>query len=195
MKKLILLLSVITFALMGCGDEQSAEYRSNLQSLADDMLENAAEAENVLNQYAAVWSHSIQSSAAIPVSEMVSVTGMDEDAVMDSFQINSAGNIPNDFSMNVNSMALHFESTGKLQEIEQSAEEISKQINELNNPPEEYEKAYDELLDMYTYTEEYTEMAISPSGSLQEFNDKRSQLSSDILSQHKRIEALLPADE
>ena len=64
----------------------------------------------------------------------------------------------------------------------------------MNNPPKGYEKVYDELLDMYTFSEEYLEMALNPSGSLQSFNEDKNRLSSDILSQHKRVEATMPND-
>lgn len=185
----ILLFSVV---LAGCNSGAAAEYGSDIQSVADQMLDNAAEAEEILNQYAVVWEHTIKSGGAIPVEEMTALTGFDQDLIMEHFEINAAGNIPDDFSININSLNAYYNDSGDLESIEETSEDIKNKINELNGPPEEFAKAYDELLDMYTYTAEYIEMALSPDGSLQSFNEKVNQLSSDIASKYKRIEAVMP---
>jgi len=54
---------------------------------------------------------------------------------------------------------------------------------------------YDETLDMYSHTEELIEMALNPSGTLQAFIENKSQLSSDITSKNKIIEAIMPSKE
>lgn len=195
LKKLIffLILMVSSLTLAGCGDN-SAEYKSDLQDVGDEMLKNSAAVEGVLEQYSAVWRFSIESGSAIGVGEMMIQTGFDEETVREYFELNSAGNVPGDFSTNINSMNLYFEDTGKLDEIKSASDNIENKVSELNNPPSDYEKAYDEILDMYTYSEEYIEMALNPTGSLQSFNEERNRLSSDILSQHKRIEAVMPSE-
>ncbi|MCR6116613.1 hypothetical protein HXA31_19995 [Salipaludibacillus agaradhaerens] len=193
MKKILFvsLLLISLFTLIGC-NSQAAEYKSDIQSVADKMLDNASEAEIILDKYSSVWDYSIKSSAAIPVEEMVQVTGFDPSDIENHFVINAAGNIPDDFSTNIYSVNSYYEESGALGEIENEANEIKEKVNELNNPPKDFEKVYDELLDMFTYTEEYIEMALDPSGSLQSFNEEKNQLSSDIASKHKRIEAVMP---
>ena len=181
--------------LAGCNSEETTSYRSDLQSVADKMLENGATVETLLYQYSKVWSYSIESKGAIPVQEMMALTGFSEDTVRDHFEINGAGNITDDFSTNIHSLNLYYVSIGSLEEIEEASKDIKSKITELNEPPEGYEKVYGEILDMYTYSEEYIEMALNPNGSLQSFNQNKNQLSSDILSKHKRIEATMPSDE
>lgn len=190
----VLFLSFILVTLVGCGNN-SAEYQSDLNGVADKILENSADIEEILNAYSSIWSYSIESKGAIPVDSMMAKTGLDKDTVEKHFVINNAGNIPDDFSTNIHSLNLYYTETGALGEIEQVSDEIKEKINGLNNPSDEYEKAYDEVLDMYTYSEEYIEMALNPSGSLQSFNEAKNQLSSDILSQHKRIEAIMPSED
>lgn len=189
MKKILIVLLSALF-LVACGNAE--EYGEELQSTADELLDNAAEVEEMLNQYSNVWSYSIKSRGAIPVSDMATQTGLEEDVITEYFQVNQIGNIPDDFTLNILSLNLYFESTGRLEEIEQSSAEMKNKINELNDPPSGYEKAYDELLDLFTYTEEYIEMALNPSGSLQSFDGAKGELSSDILSKHKRVEATMP---
>ena len=197
MKKLLyaFLLFFSLIVLTGCNDETTAEYRTDLQSVADDLLANAAEAEDVLNQYAHIWKFSIESGTAIGVKDMANEIGLDEEVIREHFQLNSIGNVPGDFSINVNSLKGYFQSIGILDEIEQTSEDIKKKINELNNPPKGYEEVYDEVLDMYILVEEYTELALNPTGSLQSFNDTRGQLSNEILSKYKRIEVIMPSEE
>lgn len=197
MKKVltVLFLSVVLFALTGCGGKKTAEYKNDLQSVADKMLDNSAKAEEILNQYSTVWDHSIKSRSAIPIEEMSAVTGFEQDVIKEHFEINNAGNIPNDFSTNIHSLNSYYEGTGQLKEIKNASDDIKSKISELNDPPEDYKKVYDEVLDMYNLSEEYIEMALNPSGSLQSFNEDKKRLSSDILSKYKRIEVIMPSED
>lgn len=193
MKKLIPTLFLLIFILLtGCSGKNTTEYKSEVQNVADKILENSAEVEKILDQYSSVWDFSIKSNGAILVEEMAVKTGLDLATVKKYFTINAAGNIPNDFSLNVFALKSYFEDSGELNKLKETADEIKETISKLNDPPKGFEKVYDELLDMYTYAEEFLEMALNPSGSLKEFNENKNQLSSDILSQYKRVEATMP---
>lgn len=184
---------LIFILLTGCSGKNTTEYKSEVQNVADKILENSAEVEKILDQYSSVWDFSIKSNGAILVEEMAVKTGLDLATVKKYFTINAAGNIPNDFSLNVFALKSYFEDSGELNKLKETAEEIKEKINELNNPPEEFEKVYDELLDLFTHAEELLEMAIDPSGSYNDFTAKRNQLSSDITSQYKRVEVTMPS--
>lgn len=129
----------------------------------------------------------IESGTAIGVGKMAIKTGLDEEVIRDYFEINSIGNVSGEFSSNVNSLKSYYRAIGKLEEIEEISKEIKNKINELNDPPKGYEKVYDEVLDMFIYSEEYIEMALNPSGSLQSFNEDKNRLTSEIVSKFKRI--------
>jgi len=191
----VLLLSVSLIALVGCGNKKSAEYRADLQDVASKLLDNSAKTEEILDQYATVWSYSIKSKGAIPVQEMSTLTGFEQDVIEEYFEINTAGNIPEDFSTNIHSLNTYYEGTGQLEEIKNTSDDIKNKITELNEPPTEYEKVYDEVLDMYNLSEEYIEMALNPNGSLQSFNEDKNQLSNDIVSKYKRIEVIMPSED
>lgn len=194
MKKVLLPMSLLIFILVGC-NSQGAQYGEDLQTVADEMLDNATKTEAILDQYAAVWDHSIKSKGAIPVAEMTALTGFAQDDVEEYFEINTAGNIPEDFSTNIHSLNAYYEDSGELEDIRNAADSIKSKMAELNDPPDEFEKAYDEVLNMYNYTEEYIEMALNPSGSLQSFNENKNQLASDIISVYKRIEVIMPSED
>lgn len=192
-KYLIFLVLVLVVAGSGCGVNKK-EYKNEIIDIKDKMIENASEAEEILNQYATVWSRSIENRGAFLVSEIVAITGLEEYELKKYFNLTEIGTIMNDFSSNVHSMKYYYEDIGKLEEIEMNSKEVKERINNLESPPKEFKEAYDELIDMYEYTEQYIDLALNPSGSLQEFNNKRSQLTDDIIGKHKRIEVLLPSE-
>src|SRR5699024_2541321 len=142
-----------------------------------------------LNTYSKVWEYSIEARAAIDPENMAYKSGLDQDIVEEYFKINSAGNIPNDFSTNVHSVKSYYKEN-KIGHAEKSLDEIKEKINELNDTPDNYEKVYNEVLDMYTYLGDYLDMALEPSGNIGEFNNKKEELLSDIKNKYKRVEAI-----
>ena len=194
MKK-ILVLVLLMLLLTGCSSKDAKEYGENLKTIADEILENSADAEELLNGYSKIWSFSIESGSAISVENVSAEMALDEDVIRGYFELNSIGNVPGDFSSNVNSLNSYYRASGKLDKVEKLSTEIKNKISDLNNPPSDYEKAFDEVLDMYAYSQEYTEMALNPTGSLQSFNENKSKLSSDILEKYRKIEALTPDEK
>lgn len=188
MKKAFILLLVIVFMLTGCGG--NPHYEEDLKDTAGTILDSAAAVEEIANEYANIWSFSIQSGTAIEVKDMSEATGLGEDDIREHFQLNAAGNVPGDFSTNVGSLRSYFEGTGKLDEVKKSSDEIKEKMSKLKDPPSKFEKAYDEMLDMYAYYKEYASMVIGPDGSLQSFNENREKLSNEIASCYNKIKAL-----
>src|SRR5699024_10500628 len=161
-KRLVIVLFIcFCIVLTGCSGNKK-DYAEDLQTVTSVILGNSAEVEDILNQYAKVWRFTIKSRVAIEVSNMMSQSGLDKEHMEKHITVNTLGNIPDDFSMNIDSMSSYFEDTGILDEIRDTAKEVKEEVSKLNNPPTEYEKAYDELLDLYTYSEEYTSMALKP---------------------------------
>lgn len=194
MKK-ILVLVLLMLLLTGCSSKDTKEYGKDLKTIADEILENSADAEELLNGYSKIWSFSIESGSAISVENVSAEMALDEEVIRGYFELNSIGNVSGDFSSNVNSLNSYYRASGKLDKVEKLSTEIKNKISDLSNPPSDYEKAFDEVLDMYAYSQEYTEMALNPTGSLQSFNENKSKLSSDILEKYRKIEALTPDEK
>lgn len=191
MKKKIVAILALMFVLVGCG-VSAEEYGNELQGVAEEILDNSAEVEDILGNYSEVWSYSIKSRGAIPVKVMAQVAGLDEEDIEAHFEVNSANNVPDDFSANVHSLVSYYEETGKIKEIEGKSDDIKEQISELNNPKDDFESAYNEVLDMYDLSKQYINLATDPSGSLQDFNTNKNELSDDILSKYNRLEVVMP---
>lgn len=189
--KLIMILIVTSLFLAACG----GSIEKDMNNVADDILENTTQVENILNKYFVVWEESVSSSGAIPISEMVEITGFNEVLVGEIFGINDFGNISSDFSDNIVALHSYYNGTGELEEIEEKSKKIKNKVTELNKPPKDYKDAYDVILDMYNSSTELTEMALNPQGFLEEFREKKPRLSNDISNKYKRLEVLIPKED
>lgn len=189
MKKALFLLICSVFLLTGCGGKK---YGEELQNVADDILDNSAEIEGLLNEYSRIWSFSIESGDFIEIEDMANEMGISEDDINEYFALSALGDVPGDFSTNIYSLNSYYKETGVLDEIEKTSDEIKNKMSDLKKPPKGYEDVYDEVLEMYDLSEKYLEMALNPSGSLQEFNGSKNELTDKILSKHKRIEVIMP---
>jgi uncharacterized protein YcfL len=190
MRKVALIILFI-FLLTACG-ANAKEYEANLQDVAEQMFNNAAEAERLLNQYSFIWQSSIEERTGIPVYSLIEGTDMTEAEIHEYFYLTSFDTVAGDFSSNINTLLVYFEDKGELSKLTELSEETKEKIQELTEPPKGYERAYEEVLDMFTFTEEYIEMALNPTGSLQTFNEEINNLSSEILSKYKRVDAVMP---
>ncbi len=187
--KRIFILIVTLIMLSGCGIN-AEEYEADLKDAADQMLEESEQVLSILDQYTSIWSFSIENRSAIGVNEVASFTGLSEDEVKEYFEINSMGNVTNDFSSNVHSVKGYFDD--QIDGLEKNAKNIKEKVSELKDTPKDYEKSYDELLDLYDLYEKNNEMMHSPSGTLQEFNKDKNELQNEIKSKHKRIDVVIP---
>lgn len=185
------ILLLFVFALSACGNKKE-DYKNELQSSVDKIIEASIKAESLVDNYAKVWDYTIKSKGAIPVASMAFTAGISEDDVKEYFPLNGANNINKDFSTNINALKSYYESNGVIAELEESIEEIKTLISELKNPTEEFKEVYSETLDLYNLSDEYIRMAINPSGSLQDYNADNKRLTTDLLNKKKRIDVVMP---
>lgn len=195
MKKVLFLLFVSLVILVGCESAKATEYRENAEDVTKKIRDNASLVETILDDYSFIWNFSIENRSPISVEAMTYATGLEEDTIREYFEINVAGNVPNDFTSNVNSLNSYYQSIGAIGDVEEAAKEIKSIITELSEPPKDYGKVYDDLLDLYNLSEEYTDMALNPSGSLQSFNEDKNRLATEIDSKYKRIEVIMPSED
>lgn len=100
----------------------------------------------------------------------------------------------NDFNIALTNFKEGLKDKGTLGDLEKKQDEIRDNMKLLQNPPKEYMESYIVLKETYgTYTK-MMEQALSPSGSLLEFNRKTNDLYSNFEEQMERLEITLPAD-
>jgi len=210
MKKILLILFAISIVLVGCGDKETKvasgneaeeqpkiNYGEELSGLVLEVVSNTSIAEEMTNVYAYLWSNTIEYNGWFPIREIANILGTDKDLLNDYF--GNDGTSPNyfrgDFNEAILQLGRYYVQHGKVDDLNEGSDKIESKIKELNNPPEEYEKVYDEIIELYTMEEEYVQMAISPSGSLISFNESRNTLSTNIVSKVKEIDVIMPSKE
>jgi len=106
----------------------------------------------------------------------------------------AAINLGRDFDNELAKLYKEAEDKGVIKDLTDDKKLIDIQMNELNNPPEKYQKLYDKLLELYG---EYTlahEFAVSPSGSLAIYNESINENYSEITRLNNEFKALVPQE-
>lgn len=182
---------LIITLLVACGPSKKA-YRANVEETVEQVIETSAKAETLVNQYASVWDYTIKARDPIQVGTMAVIAGITEEDVEAFFSLNTLNQVSDDFSSNIHALQAYYDDAGEIAMLENDLKSIKEQVSELKNPPKEYEEIYRELLDLYNLSDEFIHMAIDPSGSLQDYNASKNDLTNEIISIKKRIEVIMP---
>ncbi|MGP4060026.1 hypothetical protein [Halobacillus sp. H74] len=203
MKKVLLLFGL--FLLFGCGvvetqgakEEEGlteAEYGAKLEQISTDIINSGATAEEMLNTYSQLWSIAIERD--ITKDDLKTVLNISVNDMEEYFNYDFYDPLPvstkGDFDTVIIGTENFYNGTGKVEELQSGSSNIESDLKELNDPPEQFQKVYDETLELYGNYKEFVSLAESPTGSLLEFNKKFSELSTDILSSVDKIEVMMP---
>ena len=142
-------------------------YGVNLENTVETMLSGAADAESCGNLIIKVWNNSIFEEFD---SETDKYTYNDNDGTtfIRGDEIISPGFY--DFNTALSNLFSDEAFSSKIDEIAENQETVSTMMKELQNPPEEWENAYNDLQDFYEAYLKLTEMTINPTGNLQTFS-------------------------
>lgn len=205
MRKFLLLL-LITIMLIGCGTKASkskSDYIEDLQEVKSELINVNVKAEKMLHLYSKMWS--IRAKGELVTVDLVErETGVPASELSNYFEItigysdtieSTVDSITGEPSDVVRGLQKLYLDHGQFNELEVALSDVKTKVQSLNNPPDEYEKIFDKLLEMYSLTEEMAGLAMSPSGSLITFNQKINELSEDIVKLNNEIEVLLPSKD
>lgn len=168
-KKRILISILVLFAAIGTffgfqhyqavqEEKQLAEaieqYRTNLELVSIDMLTGAAIAESAGNLTKQVWSNCISKESSSATDKYVKPDGY----------------FLSDFNKALKNLFNDDDFKKKISSIEENQKTVASQMKELKNPPVGYEDAYAALKTFYNEYLAFTNLVISPSGSLTTFS-------------------------
>lgn len=207
--KKILLVSIIIFFLMSISagglyyyfgivkkQEAKENYDSNLRNVVLEMLETTVLAEKMIAGYSEIWSAAIDSNYGIYInvgtSLGVSYTNKKLGDEKDYYLNRSRGEYASDFNEAIDIVRKQFKEFGGMDDLIGKRRDIDKKMQSLNNPPKEYQIAYEIAFQMYGYFNEYVSLAESPNGSLRSFNDNANELSSQIIKKINEFKVRLP---
>lgn len=145
-----------------------AKYRKDLLEVADMMNQVYRDAEDITNEYSGVW----------------------HDAIFNDSGASVDGSNIKDFNLAVSMKRQELD--GRVGFMKDQFELVNQKMAKLNQPPKEYEEAYNVLLQLQSITSKYVNMADNPTGSLETFNRDINQYSSDFLSTYNTFKTVLP---
>jgi hypothetical protein len=151
-------------------------YAENMEAVISEMLSSGAESEELLNLTSMVWFNSIYK---------------DEDIETDKFTREN-GKWVEDFNDALNNLFADIEIQYDVSSIKASQGKVSELMKLLQNPPNDYERAYETLLDLYTAYQSLTDLAINPKGNLNSFSTNREEKIDTFLDHYRRLEMQLP---
>lgn len=96
-----------------------------------------------------------------------------------------------DFNDSLSELFSDEEFQDKIASIKSNQATVKELMQELTNPPAEYEEAYNTLKDYYDAYLELTNLAISPTGSLQSYTDDFNEADSNVLKYYNAMDVYI----
>ena len=96
-----------------------------------------------------------------------------------------------DFNDSLSELFSDEEFQDKITSIKSNQDTVKDLMQELTNPPAEYEEAYDTLKNYYDAYLELTNLAISPTGSLQSYTDDFNEADSNVLKYYNAMDVYI----
>ncbi|WP_028401049.1 hypothetical protein [Ectobacillus panaciterrae] len=163
---LLFIVIVVSVVSINNAKHEKEEYSKQMNSAVTTMLESGTKAEKIGNQYAEAWSK----------------------AISGVYVLN--GERYSDFNNAISAVSKYNKSY--ISEIWVSEEEVDATMKKLQNPPKEFEDAYNELTELYKVYKKYVDLCTTPKGSLITYNSTRNELSSDFVSLKDSVELKIP---
>lgn len=151
-------------------------YIDSLQVLQIEMLNGAADAEDLTNLISMVWKNAIYE---------------ERDPLTDKYTRTTYGFV-DDFNIALGNLFRDSTTRSTVSDIEDGQLAVQNAMKELQNPPLGLEKAYDTLSELFLAYRSYTDLAVSPSGSLQSFNESRRTKSDQFITVLHKLQSQIP---
>ena len=153
-------------------EKAEANYKSNLSTIMHTMLSGASDAESACNLIKKVWYNSIYEERDTETDKYTKPKGYFSGDFNDALEL-----LFSDTSFSV-----------KIQDIKTNQVSVKSMMKTLQNPPDEYESAYDSLKELYDAYLDLTNLAINPTGSLQLFSSNFNDANGKMLKCYNAME-------
>ena len=153
----------------------SEEYQKDLLDISYDLLLGASQAEKCGNLITKVWHNAIWEEK-------------DDETDKYTRKNNGTGDFYDDFN---DSLSVLFESDEykkMVSSIKENKNKVKNEMKNMKNPPEEWKEAYDDLKEYYDDYLEFTNLVLDPSGNLNSYSSKFSDLDSKVSKDYSRME-------
>lgn len=151
-------------------------YIEKLETTRLEMLDGGSDAESLCNLTNKVWYNAIYEKYDDETDEYTKdwtgfIVGFDE----------AIGNLYSDE-----------DTVNEVLKIQENQEEVKNLIKDLQNPPNGLDDCYDTILNMYDYYKNLTDLAISPTGSLEDYSDSKSEAIDGFMTEYEKLDNIMP---
>lgn len=153
----------------------AADYKSNVELLLIQMISSGAKAEELMNLTAKVWANAIYE---------------DSDSETDKYT-KPNGYFVSDFNTALQNLFVDSSVVDTISSIEGGEKLVDETMKKLQEPPDQYSKLYDTIMELYSSYQGITSLAVSPKGSLQTFGNNRNEKIDEFMELYKKVEAQL----
>lgn len=175
----ILALGFVIFSVIKSNNEKKEynTYIDKLNLVKETMIDGGSEAESLLNLTARVWYNSIYE---------------ERDSETDKYTMSGGSRFNDDFNTSLSALISDSSTQATISIIEYNQVLVESMMKELQNPPDSLENCYATVIELYSVYKGLTDLAISPSGSLQSFADNKSQKIDRSLELYNKLKTLIP---
>ncbi|MBU5311916.1 zinc ribbon domain-containing protein [Tissierella carlieri] len=152
------------------------EYTYNVDELIKIMHASVSKAEELLNLTYKVWYNTIYEESD---SETDKYTQIDEEWV-------------DDFNVAIERLYFDNEIDSEVKSMEYAQKRIEKDVKELKNIPDEYERSYETILELYNVYQKVIDLARNPKGNLKSFGESKDEIIDKYIDIYRRLETQLP---
>ena len=160
--------------------KEHAEYVQKLNDAHYSMLDGAAKMEKAANLTSSVWYNAIYEK---------------RDTETDPYTLNAIGKFVDDFNDALEALWGSDKFNAILKDIDANEVVVDDLIDGIRNPPDDLEKVYDEMLELYATYGTFMDLATAPSGSYDTYHQNVSSTDSKFMEQYNKVKALLPSEE
>lgn len=182
--KKIMAVLLSCFILSGCNDGKKKEqeqieqaYALNLNTVSSQMLAGAALSESLCNNTTQVWYNAIYDKYNVNTFKFM--TDSNDDGKVD-------------FNDAIINLFAHESTISTVNMLKDNKQKVDSLMSELATPPEKYEKCYDTVTDLYKIYSNFTSIAITPTGTYNDYSTNVSKLDSDFGSTYNLLKTQLP---
>ncbi|HHX60607.1 MAG TPA: zinc ribbon domain-containing protein [Epulopiscium sp.] len=163
--------------------ETLAVYGTNIELLMSEIISSGAEAEGLINLTYKVWYNTIYKK---------SDPETDKYTKKDDTREKDFGDWETDFNKSLVRLFRNLDTKEKIENINLSEDRIEEIMRELKNPPVEYNRSYEILLELYSAYQGISDLAINPSGNLQSFGEDKKEKIGKFVELYNKLETQLP---
>lgn len=156
-----------------------ATYIDNLTLARSTMLTGGAQAENLCNLTKSVWYNTIYEES---------------DSTTDAYTKNSySGEFHDDFNTSLSNLYSDSSTRTTITKIKQNQTEVAEIMRNLQNPPDDLTACFQTVESMYDIYSDFTNLAISPSGTLQSHSENFRTYDNDFMRLHDKLDTQIPS--